>query len=309
MNRPLVSVVIPTFNAARYLRAALESALAQTLQACQYVLVDDGSTDETMDIASSFGSRVRIYQQPHAGPGAARNLGILATAAPYVAFLDADDLWDSEKLERQVAALESAPQAAMCCTDFSLTATPETSRDSRFAQLEAIEPAAAFHRLLRGNFVATSAVVVRREALARAGVFDGTLRGSEDLDLWLRLVRGRPLALVREVLTFIRDHAGRTTRTLAYQHDQLRATRMMLARWGDDRQAGRLLKRRLKEVLWNVAYAEKLRGETAAARRAYWRCALAGAHPVGALARVAALYVSPLAASTTPEQLLAASAQ
>lgn len=308
MSRPLVSVIVPAFNAAQQLRESLDSACAQTCSEIELVLVDDGSTDDTLEIARSFAPRLRVLEQPRQGPGAARNAGILSTHAPYIAFLDADDLWDPSKLARQVAALEALPEAGLCCTDFSLSAEPETNRESRYARFDAIDGDDAFHRLLHANFLATSAVMLRRSTLAETGLFDGTLRGSEDLDLWLRMAHRRPFAMVREVLTWVREHSGRTSRTLAYQHDQLRATRMMLARWGHDARARRLLQRRLRTVLWNVAYAEKLRGESAAARKAYWQCALAGARPIGALARAAALYVLPVAATATPEQLLAASA-
>lgn len=309
MSRPLVSVVIPAFNAAMHLRATLDSVFAQTLTDFEVILVDDGSTDDTLPMARSYSPRVQVLEQRHGGPGAARNRGIMAGDSTYVALCDADDLWATDKLQRQVEAMESEPAAALCCTDFSLSAEPERARTSRFAAFNSIAADEAFYGLLSGNFVATSSVLLRRDALSPSGLFDGSLRGSEDLDLWLRLVRRQPPTILREVLTFLREHPGRTTRTLAYQRDQLRATRGMLARWGDDPRARRLLRRRLREVLWNLAYAEKLRGETSAARRAYWQCVLAGSRPLSALARAAALCVMPLASSGTPEQLLAASAQ
>lgn len=293
MNRPTVTVVIPTYNAAQHLRDTLECVLAQSASGLEVLLVDDGSTDSTLELARSYGSRLRIFEQRHAGPGAARNVGILAARAPLIAFCDADDLWHLDKLARQQAALAERPDAIMCHTDFSLSDAPRANRVSRLAEFSKYDPLDPFYSLLRGNFVATSSVLVRRDALTRAGMFDGTLHGSEDLKLWLRLAQLGSIVAVPEVLTFMREHPGRTTRTLRYHRDQLRATRFMLARWADDRKAVELLNHRLRRVLWDLAYVEKQHGNLAAARACYWRCVALGEQRLASLLRAVALSVIP----------------
>jgi glycosyltransferase involved in cell wall biosynthesis len=118
--RPVVSVVIPAFNAARYLGEALDSVFGQTLTDLELVVVDDGSTDETPQVVQGYGSRVRYVRQPNAGVASARNRGVAESSGRYVAFLDADDVWLPGKLERQLEALAARPSARVCHSDFDL---------------------------------------------------------------------------------------------------------------------------------------------------------------------------------------------
>src|SRR4026207_1616410 len=112
---PLVSVIIPVYNYDRYLGEAIESVLSQTYQQLEVIVVDDGSTDQSGEVARSFDGRgVRYCQQVHAGIGPARNKGVELAQGDYIAFLDADDRWPLEKLERQLRAFESDPELEMC---------------------------------------------------------------------------------------------------------------------------------------------------------------------------------------------------
>src|SRR5512143_3730544 len=108
-SEPLVSVVMPVYNGARYLRQALESALAQTYRPLEIVVVDDGSTDETPAILAEFGTRIRALRQPNSGSAAARNAALDAARGELIAFLDADDLWLPQKLAVQVEYLREHP--------------------------------------------------------------------------------------------------------------------------------------------------------------------------------------------------------
>jgi len=107
-QNPLISVIIPVYNGERYLAEAIESALAQTWEPVEIIIVDDGSTDGSADVASRFASSVKYDLQPHAGPGAARNRGARLARGDYLAFLDADDLWLKEKLKLQMAAMQGS---------------------------------------------------------------------------------------------------------------------------------------------------------------------------------------------------------
>ena len=105
-SKPLVSVIIPVYNREKYLAEAIESVLAQTYRPIEVIVVDDGSTDGSADIAKRFGSPVRYYFQPNSGAGAARNRGIAVARGSFLAFLDSDDLWVEDKLTHQMAAFE-----------------------------------------------------------------------------------------------------------------------------------------------------------------------------------------------------------
>jgi glycosyltransferase involved in cell wall biosynthesis len=272
-TRMLVSVVIPTFNCADFLVEAVRSVLDQTYQDFEILVVDDASTDNTKSVLLAFGPRVRYIRQERAGPSVARNLAILQSQGELIAFLDADDLWRPTKLDRQLEYLNHHPETILVYTDFTRGPSPGSNNESRLQAFKPRDPTDPFHALLDENFVATPTVVVRREALARSGLFDPTLKGSEDLDLWLRLAHAhgwRSVGFIDEILVDVRQHPGNTSRTVDFMKEQVRATHLMLARWADDPEAVRLLSRRLGNCLWNLAFAEQSLGHFAEARTAYW---------------------------------------
>lgn len=274
----LVSVIIPTFNCADFLVEAIRSVVAQTYQNIEIIVVDDGSTDHTESALQQFGDRVRFFRQERGGPSAARNLGILQAQGELIAFLDADDLWRPTKLARQVEYMRDHPEAVLVYTDFTRGPKPGSNNESRLRVFKPRDPADPFHALLEENFIATPTVLVKREALARSGLFDPTLKGSEDFDLWLRLAqahrqRSVGFGFVNEILVDVRHHTANTSRSVEFTREQIRAAQIMLARWSDDPKAVCLLRRRLGNCSWNLAFAEQSRGRYAEARSAYWSSA------------------------------------
>lgn len=175
-----VSVVIPAYNAGSTISAALSSVTAQTAVPDEIVVVDDGSTDGTSEIVRASGWPVRLLQQDRGGPSAARNAGIAAASGELIAFLDADDEWHPEKLERQLGLLAAVGSVAVA-TDW--TRSPHTTPAPPEVHTSTITSAA----LLLLNRFQTSTVLARRDALEAVGGFDATLDGVEDWDLWLRL--------------------------------------------------------------------------------------------------------------------------
>jgi glycosyltransferase involved in cell wall biosynthesis len=182
---PEVSVVIPTYNSARYLEPAVDSVLAQTFQDLEVIVVDDGSTDDTAALIRGLGPPVRYLYQPNSGVSAARNRGVAASTGRYVALLDADDTWLPEKLSRQLEALGTAPAWRLCYTAFFAADSDLNPIEVRHQEM----PAGALESLLtHGNVVgAPSTIVCERRLFQQAGGFDPGLSQCADWDMWIRL--------------------------------------------------------------------------------------------------------------------------
>ena len=199
----LIDVVLPAYNGAGVIRAALESALAQDVSS-RIVVVDDGSTDDSAAIARSYGSRVTVITQTNQGVSGARNTGLAAARAPYVALLDQDDVWQPGKLARQLAAIDARPDVGMVFTDMRLVerdgtvfedgflrATPEYAALERLPVGDAayLLPESLAEAVVRFNFISPSTTLLRREALLGIGGFDPAFRLCDDADCWMRLLR------------------------------------------------------------------------------------------------------------------------
>ena len=178
---PSVSVVIPAYNAEPFLKDALDSVLRQSHLPSEILVVDDGSTDETGRLAASM-SGVRCIHQPNSGVSAARNRGVEEARGQLVALLDADDVWDTDKLAVQISGLRDGQFAysARTETDEQLNPIGIVQSDRRTPLLEGL--------LFHGNVVGTpSSVMAPREALLQAGGFDPKLSMCADWDMWIRL--------------------------------------------------------------------------------------------------------------------------
>jgi hypothetical protein len=204
-----VSIVLPAYNAAAYIRDALASVAGQTCDGWELIVVDDGSTDQTAEVVSLApgGERRRLIQQPNLGLAAARNAGLAWAQAELVAFLDADDRWQPGYLEQMCRALDRAPQAAAAFAgwqymDADGQPLPQT------VVISAAEAARLDHDLQWRNALVPSAVVARRAAIRQAGGFDEALSACADWDLWLTLLTIGPLVPVRQPLVLYRAHAG-----------------------------------------------------------------------------------------------------
>ena len=197
---PRVSVIIPAYNAGDRVCEAIESAAAQTYSDFEIIVVDDGSTDDTERKVKRFGGRVRYLRQENQGVSAARNFGIRASGGEYVAFLDADDLWNRDKLERQVPALESDARVGLVCSDWTLE-VKGTVIPSVLSTRPAVRSGYLFREVVRNAFVLTSTVIVRRRYLEDVGGFDERFPTAEDQDLWLRISYHHLVAFVPIALT------------------------------------------------------------------------------------------------------------
>jgi glycosyltransferase involved in cell wall biosynthesis len=190
---PLVTVVIPAYNASRTITAALESVFAQTFTDYDVVVVDDGSTDDTAARVAEWGHRLRLIRQTNRGPGAARNAGLEHGDGRLVAFLDADDVWMPRKLERQVAYFERYPDTGLLHSAALVSRSPGRALletlDRRAADAPLDAPTRVFCQLFQGSLeINTLTVMTTRDVLAAVGGFDERRElHVEDWDLWLRI--------------------------------------------------------------------------------------------------------------------------
>jgi glycosyltransferase involved in cell wall biosynthesis len=197
-NRDLVSCIIPAFNAERYLAEAVRSALDQSWPRKEVIIVDDGSSDRTADVARSFGPQVLFYSQPHTGAGAARNRGVEMAKGAYLAFLDADDVWPPERLGRMMATLAGDPALDLTFGHVLQFHSPDldAAHKARIAGDGTVMPGRV-----------TGAMLVRRESFLRAGPFPTEWRVGEFMDWYLRArEKGLREAMVAEVVLKRRLH-------------------------------------------------------------------------------------------------------
>jgi len=216
-DAPLLSAVIPTFDNADMVVEAVRSVLDQTWPRVEAVVVDDGSTDDTLDRLGAFGDRIRIVRQEHRGPAVARNAGIRASAGEYIGFLDSDDLWMPEKVEKSVDALRSNPEAGVAYTGVRIRET-DTGRAYPLAQYTT-SGWMARDLFLECKGVNTSTLVVRRECLDAVGGFDEEFFRAQDWDIMVRLAEKFQYVHVPDALTERRLH----NRSLSVTHQDLYA--------------------------------------------------------------------------------------
>jgi glycosyltransferase involved in cell wall biosynthesis len=198
---PTVSVIIPTFNRDWCLRDAIDSVLAQTFIDFELIVVDDGSTDRTLEILSEYGNRLRRIHQINRGVSAARNCGIGVSTGRLIAFLDSDDLWLPEKLAVQTAFFELNRSALICQTEeLWIRNGMRVNPRKRHRKPSGL----IFEPSLTLCLVSPSAVMVRRELFNEVGLFDEQLPACEDYDLWLRVSCRIPIHLIDKELTIKR---------------------------------------------------------------------------------------------------------
>ncbi|MFA5145949.1 MAG: glycosyltransferase [Candidatus Omnitrophota bacterium] len=215
--KELVSVIIPAYNCARYISEALDSVFYQTYRDFEVIVIDDGSTDGTIDILKKYaaehpGKMSCIYQK-NSGPGKARNRGIKEARGEYVAFLDSDDIWLPEKLKAQLDFFKKEPSLALVHSDFMYFNNSGITKKSEFSSTAKRNfSGSAFYPLVKENFIRTSTVVVKKIVLEVLGAFDEDFFMSEDYDLWLRIAKVHDIGYVNDRIVNVRQHADHISR-------------------------------------------------------------------------------------------------
>lgn len=197
----LVSVIMPSFNTAAYIGEAIDSVLAQDYPHKELIVIDDGSTDETVAIARGYGDQLKLITQTNQGSAVARNKGLQAAQGDYIAFLDSDDVWLPGKLTTQVAYLEKHPDIGMVFARWQVwkpdqnglfppvsdgvPASPQL-RAGREPDIVPERSGWLYNRLLFSSLLHTITVMARRSLIERVGLFDTALKRGQDYDYWIR---------------------------------------------------------------------------------------------------------------------------
>lgn len=207
--KPLVSIIIPTFNYAGYIRETVESALAQTYEQIEVIVIDDGSTDNTREVISDLieSNRLKYFYQDNRGLSSARNTGIRISEGKYISFLDSDDLISPKKVEVQLASLEDDCNYGVAFSDFRYFAYSDKS--SLIPHRIRFSGDPTLRMILCGELMPIHSALFRRDILEKTDWFDESLESCEDYDFWIRLkVRNINFIYIDEVMALYRLHGN-----------------------------------------------------------------------------------------------------
>lgn len=270
--KPRVSIIMPCLNGERHVLASVSSVLAQRMMDFELVFVDNGSTDQTLDIVQAIHDpRLLVLRQPERGVSRARNLGINSARAPLIAFIDSDDTWDVAFLDRMCDALDNAPESVLAYCGWQNLGLPH-GRGAPFIPPD-YETSEKMERLLVGCRWPIHGCVTRTTVVRQVGGFDTSLVIGEDYLLWMQIAAHGSIVRVPEVLAFYHHHDGiqATRNHVTAVLDTLRAKQIFLAR--NPEVADALGAARIDELIWGelVRQANALYwgGDVTAARPLY----------------------------------------
>jgi glycosyltransferase involved in cell wall biosynthesis len=206
--KPEVSVVIPAYNAEKYLAETIRSVLDQTYNSYEVIVVDDGSSDGTLEVARSFEPRIKALAKSNGGPASARNLAIRNSRGAYIAFLDSDDLWTPDKLDRQVALLENNPAVGLTYSEALMFTEDKGERKVGERIGFTLNP--SFRSLLFGDYIPNSTVMIRRACVDKVGLLNESreLIGVEDYEYWMRVAKHFTMVGIPRPLAYYRIREG-----------------------------------------------------------------------------------------------------
>lgn len=235
-NMPQISIIIPAYNSAAFILQTIASVQAQTFDDWELIVVNDGSGDDTESILKNVDPRVRVINQPNAGIATARNTGVKASIAPYIAFLDHDDLWHPQKLATQLACMQQNPDAGIVFGNFSRW---ESDTQPEFPT-SAIDPQSItkelsgwiYHKLALTNWVLFSTVLIRRTVFDKIGLLDPKMPPADDWDFAVRASREFQFIKLEDVVALYRVHPTQTSQKIAGRNFEVEFRDRMIQQFG-----------------------------------------------------------------------------
>lgn len=256
-TEPLVSAVIPAYNAEPFIEEAINSVLAQRYKNIEIVVVDDGSTDRTREKLARF-KDVTCICLKHGGIAAARNAGIERSHGTYIAFLDADDVWLPNKTDLQMRFLLDNPDYAAVGSDWLTFEDKRVISESYLTSRHIDEKKGFFENLLKENIALTSTVVAKKEVIVKLGMFDPSFVTItyEDRDLMLRIAARYKFGLIKETLLKKRSHPGQISRApeAVIEGQILMFEKLINQEKGIRDDSSTFLKKKLEELYITAAY-------------------------------------------------------
>lgn len=279
---PLVSVIMPAYNTACYIREAINSVLDQDYPRKELIVIDDGSTDGTLDVLRSYGDRITLLQQRNQGSAVARNAGLEVARGEFIAFLDSDDIWLPGKLRLQVDHLQRHPEIGMVYSGWAVW-KPRADGEFRLPAIEGGEDAPSivpdrsgwlYNRLLFSSILHTITVVARRDLIARVGNFEPELKRGQDYDYWIRASRLTQIHKLDRVLALYRVHGNGCVKKWPHLNYEKLVVQRALQCWGlqgpdGTRTAPGAMRRRLAETCFSFGYHHYWEGSPRLAVRAF----------------------------------------
>lgn len=216
-----ISAVIPAYNNQDYILDAVKSVQMQTHPVDEIIIIDDGSIDDTQNIVNKLTSNIKYIKQHNQGPSVARNTGIQLAQGDWIAFLDADDQWLEDKIEKQLRTLAISPELHLIAGDMqeinieNKTITPSVLAKhklrEKFQVNESRPLSNALAALVQKNFIPTGTVLVKRSTLIESGMFNSAIRFGEDLELWAKIAAHHPITCMPDLLMLRRLHGQNAT--------------------------------------------------------------------------------------------------
>ncbi len=268
---PKISVVIPAYNCAAFLPAAIESVLAQTYTGAEIIVVDDGSTDGTGVVLAAYRDRVTVLVQENRGLPAARNAGVRAANGEFIALLDADDSWLPEKLEAQMPHFSDL-QVGIVYTDFAVQYADGRFQESYLVNRPLAGDGYVLEAYIQSRFLFPSTMVLRRECLEGTGLFDEEMLACEDIELFARICARWKVALVRRPLMIRNegDHNITANGEKMSFYTILALQKILLKEPGLSASARKTIQTELGKQYWWRGYAAFERGEMGKCRENLW---------------------------------------
>jgi len=232
-KNPLVSIIIPVYNGEKYIEECLRSVYQQSYHPIEIIVIEDGSTDNSLNLIKQMPGEKKVIPQQNKDVSQARNVGIKNSKGQFIAFLDQDDVWEKEKLEKQVNAFREEPDMDLVFTDsFKFNDEGEKRHPiDKHKIASQLNDQNLFSTLIRKNVLMPSAVMVKKESIEKAGLFDPGFKTCGDYEMWLRMAAlGMKFLYLPEPLALYRQHAKNTYKKSGIMHeDRLKALEVAFA--------------------------------------------------------------------------------